>query len=73
VGIVAGQAAVFLDNAVESSDLGRIIVALGTKLGTGFYQQGTVFGDMWIVTVHTSAVGCSLVDNSRSRWIIVTL
>jgi hypothetical protein len=65
------KATVVLDNGVQITHLGHVIVALGTKLGAGLDQKRAVLRGVGIVTVHTPAVRRRLVDHSRSRRVIV--
>jgi len=72
MGVVAGQAAVLIDDTVKLA-LHKIIVALSTQIGSGLEKKGFVLRGVRIVTVNTSSVGGCLVRHCFRCGIVVAL
>jgi hypothetical protein len=72
MGIVAGKAAILIDDTVKLP-LHEIIVALGTQIRSCFEEKRLVFGGVGIVTVHASPVCGRFVGHRLRGGIVMAL
>jgi hypothetical protein len=71
VWFVTGRAPVFLDDGMQGSPVGRIVVALCAQGRTGGNKKFRVFRGVRIVTVYAATVCGSFVSNRFRSGIIV--